>query len=432
MIRAIAGAVIALVLAACASSAPTPSPKTQLDGIAERYVKLVLEIGEHEDGYIDAYHGPPEWAAAAKAGKRDVDELRREAIGLFDELRHVTADGLDPLEVKRRNFLRAHVAAASARLQMIKGQRWPFAEEAQRLFGVRPELRPLASYEPALAEVAVLLPGDRPLDARVAAFRKRYEIPAAKLRPVMEAAIAECRRRTLAHIDLPANERFDLEFVTGKPWSGYNWFKGDAHSLIQVNTDLPSGIDRALGLGCHEGYPGHHVQNTLMEQLYRKRGWVEFSVWPLFAPVGFIAEGSSNAGVDLAFPGEEKARFERDVLYPLAGLDPATAPAMERLTAALAKLRGAEYTIADAYLAGRIDRATAVVQLQRYTLSSADRAAKRVDFIDTYRSYVIKYGLGEEMVAAALKRAGGDPEAQWAAMKAIIGEPTLPRDLGAQ
>lgn len=432
MIRALLSAIVALFLVACVSTAPQPAPDSRLDGIAERYVKLVLEIGEHEEGYIDAYNGPPEWAAAAKANKRDITALREAAGALTEELRKVSVEGLAPLEVKRRDFLRAHVSAASSRLQMIAGERWSFAEEAQRLFGVRPELRPLESYEPALAEVASLLPGNGSLEGRVAAFRKGYEIPAAKLRPVMEAAIAECRRRTLAHIDLPANERFDLEFVTGKPWGGYNWFKGDAHSLIQVNTDLPSGIDRALGLGCHEGYPGHHVQNTLMEQLYTKRGWVEFSVWPLFAPVGFIAEGSSNAGVDLAFPGAEKARFERDVLYPLAGLDPASAPAMERLTAALAKLRGAEYTIADAYLGGRIDRATAVAQLQRYTLSSPERAAKRVDFIDAYRSYVINYGLGEEMVAAALKRAGSDPETQWAAMKVIIGEPTLPRDLEAR
>lgn len=425
--RALVAAMIGLVLAACASVAPPP--RSQLDSIAERYVKLVLEIGAHEEGYVDAYHGPPEWAAAATTGKRDVESLRREAIGLHAELGRMSSEGLKPLEIKRRDFLRAHVAAASSRLQMIAGTRWPFAEEAERLFGVRPDLKPLESYEPALAEVATLLPGEGPLDARVAAFRKRYEIPAARLRPVMEAAIAECRRRTLAHIDLPANERFDLEFVTGKPWSGYNWFKGDARSLIQVNTDLPSTIDRALGLGCHEGYPGHHVQNTLMEQLYTKRGWVEFSVWPLFAPVGFIAEGSSNAGVDLAFPGEDKAKFERETLYPLAGLDPATAPAMDRLSATLAKLRGAEYTIADAYLAGRIDRAGAIAQLQRYTLASADRAAKRIDFIDTYRSYVINYGLGEEMVAAALTRAGADTGSRWNAMRAIIGEPTLPRDL---
>ncbi len=427
--RKLFAAALGLLLAACASA---PATETSIDALAERYVKLTLEIGVHEDGYVDAYHGPADWAAAAKAHPRAIDDLRREAIDISAGLGRVRSDGLSPIEIKRRDWLRAHVASASYRLTMIAGERDPFAQEAQALFGVTPPLAPLESFEPAIARVDALLPGDEPLHLRVAAFRQRYEIPEGQLRAVMDAAIAECRRRTRERISLPDGERFDLEFVTGKPWSGYNWFKGGAHSLIQINTDLPSTIDRALDLGCHEGYPGHHVQNTLMEKLYTERGWVEYSIWPLFAPVGFIAEGSANAGIALAFPGEEKLSFEQRVLYPLAGLDPATAPALEAVTSALSALRGAEYTIADAYLAGRIDRATAIAQLQRYQLSSPERAAKRVDFIDTYRSYIINYGLGQDMVAASLARAGAGPDAQWAAMTAILSEPTLPRDLEAR
>ncbi|MBT9444969.1 MAG: hypothetical protein IV086_04650 [Hyphomonadaceae bacterium] len=427
--RSIFLTIVAFLLVACASVVP---PRPPLDAVAERFVKLTLEIGEREEGYVDAYHGPPEWAAEAKANTRSVEALGAEANALLAMVRAVPDAGLAPLELKRRAYLEAHLQSAAFRLRMIGGERAPFADEAEALFGVRPPLAPLESFEPAIARVDALLPGEGPLHARVAAFRKRYEIPADRVRPVMEAAIAECRRRTLAHIPLPASERFDLELVTGKPWGGYNWFKGGAHSLIQINTDLPSTIDRALDLGCHEGYPGHHVQNVLMEKLYTERGWVEFSIWPLFAPVGFIAEGSANAGIALAFPGDEKRQFEQRVLYPLAGLDPAAAPALEAVTIALAALRGAEYTIADAYLAGRIDRAGAIAQLQRYQLSSPERAAKRVDFIDAYRSYVINYGLGQDMVAARLARAGAGQDAQWAAMVAILSEPTLPAELEAR
>ena len=136
----------------------------------------------------------------------------------------------------------------------------------------------------------------------------------------MEAAIAECSRRTLAHIRLPANERFDLALVTGKSWGGYNYYQGDAHSKIEINTDLPIRIGRAVDLGCHEGYPGHHVYNALLEKnLTRDRGWIEYSVYPLYSPQSFIAEGSANYGIELAFPGNEQATFERSTLYPLAG-----------------------------------------------------------------------------------------------------------------
>ena len=46
----------------------------------------------------------------------------------------------------------------------------------------------------------------------------------------------------------------------------YNWYKGNLRSVIQVNTDLPLAVDRAIDLACHEGYPGHHVYNALLEQ----------------------------------------------------------------------------------------------------------------------------------------------------------------------
>ena len=39
--------------------------------IARDYVKLQLAIGEKEEGYIDAYYGPPEWQAEAKMKARD-------------------------------------------------------------------------------------------------------------------------------------------------------------------------------------------------------------------------------------------------------------------------------------------------------------------------------------------------------------------------
>ena len=120
----------------------------------------------------------------------------------------------------------------------------------------------------------------------------------------------------VAQVALAPGESFDLQFVNGKSWSGYNYYQGNFRSLIQINTDLPIRITRAVDLGCHEGYPGHHVYNALLEQTFvRERGWVEMSVYPLFSPMSFVAEGSANYGIDLAFPGEEGTRFEREVLF---------------------------------------------------------------------------------------------------------------------
>ena len=114
-------------------------------------------------------------------------------------------------------------------------------------------------------------------------------------------------------------------------------------------------MGRVVGLGCHEGYPGHHVLNMLLEQhLARGRGWIEFMLYPLYSPQSFIAEGSANYGVELAFPGNERLEFERRVLYPLAGLSSEGAETYLELQNAIEELSGARFTIARDLLEGRI------------------------------------------------------------------------------
>ena len=417
----------AFLLAGCVSSAPG---RESLDSIARDYVKLQLAIGEKEEGYIDAYYGPPEWQAEAKTNADAPAALAARAGVLSVRLRSLPDSRLDPMERRRRDFLLAQLKAASTRLAMMQGVKLPFADEAEALFGIRPELKPLSAYDPVLARIERLVPGKGPLSDRVDAFQERFTIPRDRLDAVMRAAIAECRRRTLEHIALPAGERFTLEFVTGKSWGGYNWYKGDSNSLIQVNTDLPVRIGRAVDLGCHEGYPGHHVYNLLLEQkLARARGWTEFTLYPLYSPQSFIAEGSANYGKDLAFPGDERLRFETAVLYPLAGLPTGGAAAYSALQEAMQDLAGARFTIARDYLDGRIDRVRAVELARKYQLVSKARAEQSVAFTDQYRSYVINYGLGQDMVRAAVERSGRDPAARWAAMERLLSEPTLPSDL---
>ena len=197
-----------------------------------------------------------------------------------------------------------------------------------------------------------------------------------------------------------------------------------------MNTDLPIRLSRAVDLGCHEGYPGHHVYNMLLErELARTRGWTEFTVYPLYSPQSLIAEGSANYGIELAFPGPERLRYETEALYPLAGLSTAGAEQYLALQQAMQELAGARFTIARDYLEGRLSKEQAIELTRKYQLVSRARAEQSVAFTDQYRSYVINYGLGQDMVRAHIEAAGEEPEARWAAMARILSEPTLPQDL---
>jgi len=401
-----------------------------LESLATAFVPLALELGTYEDDYVDAYYGPAELKAAAEAKPRSKDALQTAAGRAVKTLDGILPGLREPLDITRARALRGSYEAAATRLAMLGGARFPFAVEAKRLFGVTPELKPLSYYDGLIEKLEHLVPGPGPLAERVDAFSDRYVVPGEKLQAVMDAAIAACRTRTLAWFDLPKDESFDLEFVTNKPWSGYNWYKGGYHSLIQVNTDLPFRVNRAVDLGCHEGYPGHHVLNILVEQtLVGQRKWREYEINPLYAPQSLIQEGSANYGISLAFPGEEQLAFERDVLFPLAGLDPKTAQAYWNVRQETDKLAAARLTIAQLYLDGKIDRAKAIALVQHYELTTAKRATQALDFIDHYRSYVINYRTGKDMVAAYVERGNADAKTRWARMRHVLADGVIPADL---
>jgi len=250
---------------------------------------------------------------------------------------------------------------------------------------------------------------------------------------VFGAAIAEGRRRTAEHIALPEGDAFSLEYVTQKPWSGYNWYKGNSQSLIQVNTDLPIHIDRAVDLASHEGYPGHHVYNALLEQrLVREKQWWEFSVYALFSPQSLIAEGTANFGIEMAFPAAERVAFEREVLFGLAGLPTEETERYYQIHAIVQKLAYAGNEAARRYLNGAITRDEAARWLTRYALMSPDRAQQRTRFFDQYRSYVINYNLGQDLVRRYVESRGGTPDkpsVRWKEFEELLSTPRVPSAL---
>ena len=276
-------------------------------------------------------------------------------------------------------------------------------------------------------------PGGGPLVDRYDAWRRAFVIPRERLDTVFKAAIDACRARTLAHVQLPADEHFTVEYVTNKSWSGYNWYQGNFRSLIQVNTDLPIYIDRAIDLACHEGYPGHHVYNALLEKhLVKDLGWIEFTVYPLFSPQSLIAEGTANFGIDVAFPGADRVRFEQSNLFPLASLDASRAPEYYEVQGLVDQLSYAGNEAARRYLNGQISSDDAAHWLEQYALMPHDRALQRVRFFDQYRSYVINYNLGKDMVRRYIESRGGTPSnpgKRWEEFERLLSSPRLPSGL---
>jgi hypothetical protein len=411
-------------------AAPPDQPAIpDMKSVAEKYVKLVLAMGEHDPDYVDAYFGPPEWKKKAAAEKKPLDVIREEAMDLFGALSEMPLPP-EGIERSRIECLLKQLSALETRVRIVKGERMKFDDESRALYDAVAPTQPESHFQEVLKQLESKIPGEGPIHERYENWRKSFVIPKDKLDAVFQLAIKECRTRTLAHVKLPADESFTVEYVTGKPWSGYNWYKGNYRSIIQVNTDLPSYVDRAVDLAAHEGYPGHHVYNALLEKnLLRDRGWVEFSIYPLFSPLSLIGEGSANFGREVVFSKAERLKFEREVIFPAAGLDPKRVQEYYDVQDMTKELAYAGNEAARRYLNGEIDAKAAATWLEKYGLMSPERAKQRVSFIDKYRSYVINYNLGEDIVRSYIEKRGGTddkPDKRWQEFQQLLSSPQLP------
>ncbi len=407
-----------------------------LDDIAREYVKTSLLIGQYDADFVDAYYGPD--SLKPKENPSESEEFPKELLlQKTSEVKTALTDfiGLseNQEELDRANYILAQLNAAEERIRIVSGETSDFDLESKQLFGVSAPTYDEAHFMEIIKKLESTLPGKGSLQERFQSLSKRFIIPVSKLDTVMKAAIAEARRQTKEHYPIPASEDFTLEFVGDKAWSGYNWYKGNFSSLIQINTDFPISIERVIDVGSHESYPGHHVYNMLLEEnLYEKKGLIETSIYPLFSPQSFIAEGSANYGIELAFPGDQKIEFCKKVLLPLAGLDTTGITEYFHSLEMVSELNYAGNEVARGLLNGTMTEEEGIDYLIKYGFYSPEKAKQRIAFTKKYRSYVINYNYGKDLVKNYIEARGGtsdNPEKRWELFGQLLSKQFLPVNL---
>lgn len=401
-----------------------------LNSLAEKYVRLGLTIGQYDADFVDAYYGPDSLKPAIT--KSDIfpkDSLLSLVTELRSSLGNISEELSDTSKVRAR-WMSMQLLAFDRRIRIYSGEFKTFDEESKELFGISAPAYPEEHYKLLLDTLEKLLPGEGSVQDRFQNLANHFIIPENKLDTVFKTTIAEARKSTKAHYELPETEKFSIEYVKDKPWSGYNWYKGNYTSLIQINTDTRIFIERAIDVGSHESYPGHHVYNMLLEKnLYRDKGWVEISLYPLFSPQSFIAEGSANYGIDLAFPGDSKIKFAREILLPLAGLDTAFITTYFKALAVRGRLNYARNEAARGIVNKTMNDKQALDWLIKYCLYNEETALKSVSFIKKYRSYVINYNYGQDLVRNYVETKGTDNNKRWEVFGKLLSNPVLPEEL---
>lgn len=408
----------------------------KMNSIAEGYVKLVLEVGKYDPMYVDAYYGPKEWKPKEENLQFDStahDKLIYAADSLLNELELLSEYNATELETLRYRYLYKQLFAVKTKIIILNGSVLPFDLESRALYDVSPPEIIEEDLQMIIDELDKILPGKGDVAERITNFKRKFEIPKDKIATVFDAAIKECRIRTSKYIDLPAGEKFKAEYVVGKPWGAYNWYKGNLFSVIQIATDFPVYIDSPVGLAAHEGYPGHHVFNILLEQnLVKNKGWIEYTVYPLYSPQSLIAEGTAVYGEEILFPGDERMNFEKEVLFPLAKLDTTDSDIYYKVLSLQEKLNGAGVLAARNYLNGDWPKDETVAWLQKFQLRTKERAEKFLSFIETYRCYVVTYNAGDIIIRNYVESNGGTEDnlaRKWEILITLISTPQTPSGL---
>lgn len=423
-------AFLLLLVARVEAFATGADARDETNQVAEQYVRLGLSLAAHDPLPI-FFFGPEEWRTEAGKQKKPLGELKAQVDRLIAHMQAVQSPE-EPSDAERHAALMGRLISMRTRIDMLMGH-FPesFEEELRLMYGVTVPRRDEAHFLELTSRLDKLVPGEGELAVRVERFRDQFRIPVDRLEPVMIAAMDECHKRTVGKLELPANEQAKLILVQNKPWVGFTLYKGNSISEILINKDVPVHIDRAIELGCHEAYPGHHVHATLIDAgLVRSRHWMEYTLITLYGPQAIIAEGVASYAEDLVFTPSERLHFEKTKLMPLAGLDASTLEAYNRYREIKHELNYARNEVARRYLYEGMSREEAVAWLRKFGLETEGTAIQRMNFIDAMRAYVVSYNYGKDLVGAYIKRmAGDDVDKRWAAYTSLITRPVIPSDL---
>lgn len=378
-------ALVALILTGLTlTGCGADSPEQALDRYAETYVWLAMSLdAQHAGGQqfnrkrlqeVDAWFGPERFDTRTQSGAPSLEELRSQARALRAQLAADASATESALTGSRAARLLQRVDELLAVLAFTTAETpITFAEETAMLYGIGWREAEPEAFVALRAALDAALPGRGSLRARLGGLRQRLIIPSDRRLAVFERALAECRRRTLKHWAMPPQEQ--LEIVTTQDVdSAWHVYHGTGRSTLLLNELALGTVDQAIDVACHEGYPGHHAQFVLFEAAAGAAGLaLEDQLVLLRSPAAALREGAAMHGVDLVFPAAERLAFERDVLFPMAGIDPQLAELLAAVRPLLDRLEAVVPLVIRDHEDNGLGDSQAILRLQTEALVSSPR-----------------------------------------------------------
>jgi hypothetical protein len=381
----------------------TPAP----DPIARDYLLLALRLGKLLPGIVDSYFGPADLRAQVDAEPpRTASKLREEASAFESRIAKQVP------EPDRARWLKAQMVAFEAQALMLAGDPLPYPDYIACLFDIVPDRMPEAIFDGAADDLARLLPSGElrteTVADRLATWDSHFVIDPEKLPGIVDWLVAEVRNRADRLLGLPTGERIEFEYVSGGPWSAFNQYAGAGRSQIEVNTAALCRPADLIHMAAHECYPGRHTEFAWKERrIAGDLNRLEATVAVLNTPEALIGEGLAYLGERMVIPDDVMPGLLIE-LYGRGGLEIASDPAAARDAAerqvriqrALASLRGVNANAAFMLHADGVPRDDVIAYLQRYLLTTTDKAEKRLASLEDpiLRAQYVAGSEGERLI----------------------------------
>jgi hypothetical protein len=275
-----------------------------MDEIALRYLLLGLRLGRHLPTLIRSYHGPPQLSEAVDGEPlTPAAELHDEAMqlaGMAAELPRDTA------ALRRRiSWLVAQVGAMGALARRVGGEEIGYVDLVEDLYDIEVQLEPDSTFETARGMVDAALPGSGPLRERLAAHDADRRIPRERAIALAAELLARLRTRTRAQLWLPERESLRIEAAHGVAGMVEARYLGAGGSVVRVNLDRALTYTTLVQIAAYEGYPGHHAEASVKDDLLISAGNAELTLIARLSPQAVVSEGMAGIGREVVMSDQE-------------------------------------------------------------------------------------------------------------------------------
>ena len=282
-----------------------------MDDVALRYLLLGLRLGRHVPRFVHSYTGPEQLAEAVSGEPLTPPaELHDEAMQVAGLAADLPADTAP--QRWRVAWLIAQCGAMAALARWAGGEEIGYVDLVEELYDIEVQLEPDATFETARRMLDSALTGNGPLRDRLAAHDARARLQPERAIAMASALAARLRMRTRAQLWLPERESLRIEAVREVAWTIDARYLGAGASVVRVNLDRALTLAQLVEIAAHEGYPGHHTEAVVKDELLILAGHDELRLITTLTPQALVSEGMAGFAREVVMSDQELgAELER-------------------------------------------------------------------------------------------------------------------------